>query len=372
MDHGDITMAKSLVPEHIESLTPYPPGKPLSELKRELGLTDAIKMASNENAWGPSKQAIAAMTQALNEVQLYPDGGAFYLRRALAEHLDVQPEQLMFGNGSNELIDILVRTFGSSEHGIVTSQSTFVVYRLIAQATGVPFTQVSMPSDTLTFDLNAIAARVTDSTRFVFLCNPNNPTGTLFSADELNGFLERIGPEPIVVLDEAYIEYVAPEKRVDALAIVSRRPRTVVLRTFSKAYGLAGVRIGYGVTSPDLVSYIERVRQPFNTNHVAQVGAMAALKDVNHLSTVVEANRAGIQVLTDGLTSLGLKPVPSDTNFVLFDLGRDGRPVYEALLHLGVIVRPMHAYNLPNHLRVSVGLPSENERFLHSLSQVLA
>ena len=365
-------MAKSIVADHIKNLTPYPPGKPLSELKRELGLSDAIKMASNENPWGPSKKAIEAMTDALSEVQLYPDGGGFYLRRLLAERLDLAPEQFMFGNGSNDLIDLLVRTFGGPEHGIVTSESTFVVYRLIAQATGVPFTEVAMPPDTLTFDLDAIAEQVTDNTRFVFLCNPNNPTGTMFDAEQLDAFLDRIGPEPIVVLDEAYIEYVDPEKRVDSLAVMSRRKRTVILRTFSKAYGLAGIRIGYGITSPDLVSYVERVRQPFNTNHIAQVGAIAALQDEEHLQTVVEGNREGVRVLTAGLKELGLRPIATETNFVLFELGQDGRPIYDELLKLGVIIRPMNAYKLPNYLRVSVGLPHENDRFLKALAQVLS
>jgi len=371
-DVGEAVMVKSLVPEHIEGLVPYPPGKPLSELKRELGISDAIKLASNENALGPSPCAMDAIREALPEMHRYPDGGVFYLRRALSERLDVAPEQLVFGNGSNELIELLVRTFGGPQAGILTSQSTFVVYRLIAQAAGIPFEAAPMPRESLTFDLDAIAERVTAATRLIFLCNPNNPTGTMFPPAQLESFLERVGDEPIVVLDEAYIEYVRPDWRPNALSIVARRPRTVVLRTFSKAYGLAGVRIGYGITSAAIANYLERVRQPFNTNHLAQVGALAALDDNDHLERVLASTQEGMDLLVRGLSSLGLNPVPSHTNFVLFQVKCDGREVFDALLRKGVIVRPMHAYELPNHLRVNVGLPEENQRFLDALTQVVA
>ena len=362
-------MVHDFVPEHIRTLTPYPPGKPLSELERELGVSKAIKLASNENALGPSPKALSAIRDTLAELHRYPDGGAFYLRRRLAAEYDVPQNTLLVGNGSNELIELLIRTYCDRDHGVVTSQTTFVVYKLISQASGAPFDAVPMTD--LTFDLDAIADRVTERTRLVFLCNPNNPTGTMFGQEALDRFLARIGDEPIVVLDEAYIEYVPTQDRVDALALLKNRPNTVVLRTFSKAYGLAGLRVGYGLTSADLADYVNRVRQPFNVNHLAQVAATAALDDTAHIDQVVTMTAAGKERLYETLPRLGCTPTRSFTNFVLFDTHQDAWPLYEALLHMGVIVRPMSAYGLPNHLRVNIGLPDEDQRFLDSFAQVL-
>lgn len=363
-------MVKAIVPEHIESLVPYPPGKPLCELERELGISKAIKLASNENALGPSPKALEAIRAALPGLHRYPDGGAFYLKNRLVEHLGVDAEQLLVGNGSNELIELLVRTYCGPNAGVVTSECTFVVYRLITSAAGVPFTQVPMRD--LTFDVDAIAERVDDSTRMVFLCNPNNPTGTAFGQAALDRFCARVGDDPIIVLDEAYIEYVPEAERVDALGLVAERPRTVVLRTFSKAYGLAGTRVGYGVTSPALADYVNRVRQPFNVNLLGQVGATASLDDTAHLAAVLDLTEGGKQTIMSGLARLGMSPVPTKTNFILFDTHRVALPLYEAMLRLGVIVRPMHAYGLPNYLRVNMGTMAENARFLAALESVLA
>lgn len=362
-------MVESIVPANIRSLTPYPPGKPLSELERELGITEAIKLASNENALGPSPMATKAIAAALFELHRYPDGGAFYLRRRLAEHIGVEVDQLLVGNGSNELIELLIRTFCTADAGVLTSATSFVVYKLVSQASGVPFTEV--PMSDLTFDLDAMAAQVTKQTRLIFLCNPNNPTGTMFGQNTLDRFIQRIGPDPIVVLDEAYIEYVDEAERVDALALLVERPRTVVLRTFSKAYGLAGCRTGYGITTPEIADYVNRVRQPFNVNSLGQVGALAALDDVEHLGRVLRMTATGKARFMERLTALGCTPRFSYTNFVLFDCHRESWPLYEALLRQGVIVRPMRAYGLPNYLRVNVGLPEEDERFLTSLAGVL-
>ena len=360
---------QSIVPEHIQGLIPYPPGKPLSELARELGVTSAIKLASNENAFGPSPKAQEAMQESLSELHRYPDGGAFYLRTRLAAYLNVEPSQLMLGNGSNELIELLIRTFCTPEHGVLTSDTTFVVYRLISTAAGVPFR--SVPMKDLTFDLDAIADAVDDSTRLIFLCNPNNPTGTRFTREALDRFVESIGPEPILVLDQAYVEFVPEADQVDAFGILARRPRTVILRTFSKAYGLAGVRVGYGISHPELVDYVNRVRQPFNVNLVGQVGAKAALDDTEYLERIISTTQDGLAMISDALRSMGLTPVPTFTNFVLFDCHRPAKAIYEALLREGVIIRPMHAYGLPNHLRVNVGTDEENERFLSTLRRVL-
>ncbi len=359
-----------LVPEHIRRLVPYPPGKPLSELERELGITHAVKLASNENALGPSPRAVEAMQAALATVHRYPDGGAWFLRHALATHLDVAPERLLLGNGSNELIEHLIRAFGGPERGVLASECTFVVYALIAQAAGVPVTTV--PTQDFHFDLEAMAAAWHPGIRLVFLCSPNNPTGTVIAPAALERFMGRISDETIVVLDEAYLEYCDPSERLDALRWVAERPRTVTLRTFSKAYGLAGVRVGYGVTSAELADYVNRVRQPFNVNTLAQVAAEAALADVAFLDEVFRVTRHGRQQVLDGLAHLGLRTIPSQANFVMFDLARDGRAVYDALLRLGVIVRPLANYGLPTWLRVNMGTLDENARFLAALRQVLA
>ena len=359
----------SLVPDHIRQLVPYPPGKPLSELERELGITNAVKLASNENALGPSPLALQAIRDALPELHRYPDGGAHYLRQRLADHLGVDPLCLVVGNGSNEIIDLLIRTFGGPGRGIVSSECTFVVYQLIAQATGTPFSAAPMRGFDL--DLDAMAERVGPSTSLVFLCSPNNPTGTVISPEALDRFLRRVGDDVIVAIDEAYIEYVPSALRPDALGIVARRPRTVVLRTFSKAYGLAGVRAGYGVTSLELADYMNRVRQPFNMSHLAQVAATAALDDSQHLERVLSVTSAGMREVAEGLQALRLPLVPSYANFILFDVKRPAKPVYDTLLRRGVIVRPVGNYGLPNHLRVNMGLPEENARFLSALSEVL-
>ncbi len=360
---------EAIVPEHIRGLVPYPPGKPLSELERELGVSKAIKLASNENALGPSPKAMAAIQAALPELHRYPDGGAFYLKRRLATHLGVDASQLLLGNGSNEIIELLIRTFCTPDAGVLTSECTFVVYKLIATAAGAPFEAVPMRDHT--FDTDAIAARVTDQTRIVFLCNPNNPTGTMFGQQALDRFVDTISDDVILVLDEAYWEYVPEDARVDAMALLARRPRTVVLRTFSKAYGLAGVRVGYGITSAELADYVNRVRQPFNVNHLGQVACQAALDDQEHVDQVVALTRDGLANIAAGLEALGLRPVPTRTNFMLFDCHREAWPIYEALLQKGVIVRPMKAYGLPTFLRVNAGTHEENARFLDTLKDVL-
>jgi histidinol-phosphate aminotransferase len=365
---------EELVPENIRSLTPYPPGKPLSELKRELGIDRAIKLASNENSFGPSPKAVAAMRDALSELHRYPDGGAYYLRQRISQHVGAPPENLILGNGSNEVIELLIRTFCDREHGVLTSETTFVVYRLISTAAGVPFR--SVPMKDLTFDTDAIAESYLSGEggkpRLIFLCNPNNPTGTRFGQAELDRFLQKVGPEPILVLDEAYIEFVPEAERLDTARLLAERERTVVLRTFSKAYGIAGTRVGYGITSAAIADYTNRVRQPFNVNSLGQVGACAALDDAEYLDFVIKATEAGKQRVSARLEELGLRPVPSSTNFILFDCGRESWPLYEALLRKGVIVRPMKAYGLDNYLRVNVGTPEEDEWFLEAMAEVLS
>ncbi|MCA9524247.1 MAG: histidinol-phosphate transaminase, partial [Myxococcales bacterium] len=338
------TDVRPLVAEYIETLMPYQPGKPIEELQRELGLDRVIKLASNENAFGPSPAAVAAVARVLTDLHRYPDGSGFYLKRALAAHYDVDPAQLIIGNGSNEIIELAIRTFmGPGDH-LLTSATTFVVYRLIAQAAGRGYREVPLAG--YDYDLDAMAAALDPDTRMVFIANPNNPTGACFDAEALDRFLARVPNETIVVLDEAYAEFADPERFEDGIAIVARRPRTIVLRTFSKAYGLPGLRVGFGISSPELVGYMNRVRQPFNVNSLAQVAAIAALDDTEHLERTLRGTRAGREKLSAALTAMGLEVVPSQANFLLIDLGRDGVEVFGRLLEKGVIVRAMAGYGL--------------------------
>ncbi|HUI27149.1 MAG TPA: histidinol-phosphate transaminase [Candidatus Kryptonia bacterium] len=357
-----------LVPDWIRNLAAYPPGMPIEELEREYGIYDSIKLASNENPLGPSPKALAAVTQALPQMHRYPDGGCFYLKRALAQKLGVVPESLIFGNGSNEIIELLVRTFmARGEHAVVADQA-FVIYRMIVQAAGGRSTIV--PLRNFTHDLEAMAEAITPATRLVFLANPNNPTGTIFFRAQWREFLAAVPERVIIVLDEAYAEFVEDSEYPDALADLAANRLLVVLRTFSKIYGLAALRIGYGIGRPELIELVNRVRQPFNVGTLAQVGAMAALDDTAHVEATRRVNREGLKYLRAECERLGVTYVPSWANFLLINVG-NGMRVYERLLREGVIVRPMGFYGLPEHVRVTVGLPPENERFVAALAKVL-
>ena len=367
--------SRPLVPDYIDELVPYAPGKPISEVQRELGLDYAIKLASNENPLGPSPKARDAIKRAADELHFYPDGGCYYLRRALAAKFDVDPETLLLGNGSNELIELLVHAFVLPGTHMVTSESTFVIYKLATKVRGRDVREVPLGSDR-GYDLIALAQAVNPDTRLVFIANPNNPTGTHVGAAELDAFIEemdaRAGDDPpILVLDEAYFEYVDAEGAPDSMAILKRRPRTVILRTFSKAYGLAGIRCGYGFTSAEIVSQINRVRAPFNVNSLAQIGAMAALEDDEFLERAVAVNREGKAWLFEQLSSRGLGVTPSQTNFLLVDFHTDAQPIFQRLMAHGVITRPMGGYALPTCLRISVGLPDENEKLVEAVDAVM-
>jgi histidinol-phosphate aminotransferase len=360
---------EELVPAWIRDLEPYPPGKPIGELEREYGVSDSIKLASNENPLGPSPRALHALRDALSDIHRYPDGGCFRLKRALAAKLGVSPETLLFGNGSNEIIELAVRTFLRTGQEAVMSEHAFVIYRMVVQSQGGRSTCVPMRN--YTHDLEAIADAISPDTRLVFLANPNNPTGTIFFREAWEEFLGALPPDVIVVMDEAYAEYVDDPAYPDALADLRREQPILVLRTFSKIYGLAGLRIGYGVGHPDLIALMNRLRAPFNVNSLAQVAALAALGDDEHVERTRRNNRAGMAYLRDSLTELGFECVPSWANFILVRVGNALR-LYDALLRLGVIVRPVPVYGFPEHLRVSIGLPEENERLVRALRQVLA
>jgi histidinol-phosphate aminotransferase len=358
----------SLVTSNIESLVPYEGGKPIDELARELGVTDAIKLASNENPLGPSPKALEALRQGLGEVHRYPDGNAYRLRKRLAETLNVPMDEIIHGNGSNEIIELLIRTFATHEHHIVFAEPAFVMYKLTAIAHGTPFSAV--PTVEYAHDLAAMARAVTPRTRLLFVANPNNPTGTYVGVDAVTRLLREVPPEVIVVMDEAYIEYADAADFPDSLKLRALRERLVVLRTFSKIYGLAALRVGYGVGPARLINYMNRLRAPFNVGSLAQAAALRALDDREHVDSSRALNTAERARLSAAFAELGFDPLPSQANFVFVDTKRSARPVYEALLRKGVIVRPFAA--LPTTLRITVGLPQENDRLLHALAEVLA
>ncbi len=359
----------SLVHPHLAQLTPYQAGKPLEELARELGLTDAIKLASNENPLGPSPKALAAISDHLASLHRYPDSHAYYLKEDLSRHLGLKPSQLILGNGSDEVLDLVVRALVPKGAEVISTTHTFLMYGLLTQAVGGVFRTV--PLKDMAVDLAAVARAVTDNTRLILLNNPNNPTGTIFTREAWEEFLEGLPASVTVVLDEAYIDFADAPDLPDSLDYVSEERPLVGLRTFSKAYGLAGLRVGYGFGPSELLDYLNRLRLPFNINRLAQVGAQAALTDAEFLFRTKDVVRRGRAFLEEGLRRLGLTFVPSQANFILIAVGREGRQVYEAMLREGVIIRAMDAYGFPRHIRVNVGLPEENERFLAALKKVL-
>ncbi len=349
----------------IAKLVPYSPGKPLDELERELGIRGAVKLASNENPLGPSPQALAALDAEKETLHLYPDGGAHHLTRALADRWKVSGNQIVVGNGSDEIISLLVKTFLSPGEEAVMADHTFVMYKLaVTSGHGVC---VEVPLKDWRHDLPAMARAVTNRTRVVFVCNPNNPTGTMVTRDEVRAFMAAVPDDVIVVFDEAYYEYVRDPQYPDTLDYVRQNRPVVVLRTFSKIYGLAGLRIGYGITTPEIVDYLHRVRNPFNANTLAQFAARAALSDEQHVAASRALNETEMASVDNGLRALGLEPLPSQANFLYFDSQRDGRDVFDRLLREGVIVRHICG----SMLRVTIGQPEENRRFLEALGRVL-
>jgi histidinol-phosphate aminotransferase len=359
------------VPPYIASLQPYVPGKPIEEVEREYGVSNVAKLASNENALGPSPLALAAAREACARAHLYPDGSAFYLRSALAARLGVSLQEVAVGNGSNELLELVVRTFVPEGGEVLTSANTFIVYRLASQAHGRAC--VEAPMQDHRYDLRALAARLSPRTRVVFLANPDNPNGTYFTERELVPFLEAVPEDVLVVLDEAYVEFVTARDFPDGLRVRRRFPNVATCRTFSKIHGLAGLRLGYLVASPEVIGFLDRVRAPFNTSLVAQAAGVAALGDVAHVArsrALIESERP---FLTQGLSALGARVWPSQTNFVLADFpGRPGTELFEALLRRGVVVRPMGGYGFPTAQRVTCGLRAENEKLLAALREILA
>lgn len=360
----------------IKGLQPYQPGKPISELEREYGVPNIIKLASNENPLGAGPAARAAIQREIADIARYPDGGGFALKAALAECHSIDPACITLGNGSNDVLVLLAEAFLTPDTEAIYSQYAFAVYPIAVQAVGArarvaPAHAHDHATSPLGHDLEAMAERLSDRTRLVFIANPNNPTGTWLEGPTLRHFIERMPEHVLVVIDEAYFHYVNEPRYPDTTRWLEDFPNLVVTRTFSKAFGLAGVRAGYSLSAPGIADLLNRVRQPFNLNSLAQAAAVAALGDHAHLERSCVQNRRGLVEINHACEALGLGYVPSIANFVLVDVGRPALPVYEALLLESVIVRPVGNYGLPNHLRISVGLPEENERLIAALRKVL-
>jgi len=359
-----------LAPSYVRSIAPYQPGKPTSELAREMGLNekDIVKLASNENPRGIGPRTRAAIDRAMADIARYPDGNGFELKHALHKRFGVPMEGIVLGNGSNDVLELVAMAFLGPDRSAVFSQHAFAVYPLATQARGARGLQV--PAKDFGHDLDAMAAAIGDDTSVVFIANPNNPTGTFVPYDRIESFLKKVPPRVIVVLDEAYNEYLPSELRVDTAKWLKRYPNLVISRTFSKAYGLAGLRVGYALCNPAVADVINRVRQPFNVNSIALVAATAALDDMEFVAKSYAENRAGMRQIEEGANALGLDWIPSYGNFITVRVGKAGE-VFKRLLKRGVIVRPVANYGLPEHLRISIGTPEENERLLTALAASL-
>ena len=363
------TQWESLANTHILGIAPYEPGKPIEELEREYGVHDAIKLASNENPLPPSERVQRAIASALGTLNRYPDGSGYYLRQALAKKHDFAQDQVFLGNGSNELIELAVRTFLKPGDEAIVPHPSFVVYPMIVQAAGGIRVMVMLKDYRI--DLEAMARAITPMTKIVFIANPNNPTATMVTADEVEAFMARVPDRTIVVFDEAYIEFAMGPDFPDTMDYVKQGRKVIVLRTFSKAASLAGLRVGYGVADADAVALMNRIRQPFNVNALAQVAALAALEDESHVLECVRTIEAGRHYLYDEFNTLGVKYVPSRANFILVDVGRSASDIYQRLLKEGVIVRPMTPFGMESALRITVGTPQENRRLVKALKTVL-
>ncbi|NYE62296.1 histidinol-phosphate aminotransferase [Duganella sp. 1224] len=368
-------MTKTYGPEYVRAIAPYQAGKPIAEVAREFGLDEAsiVKLASNENPFGVPESAKQAMAAAMAELGRYPDANGFDLKGALAARYDVPTDWITLGNGSNDILEIAAHAFVERGQSVVYSQYSFAVYALATQGVGAQ--HIIVPAQHYGHDLPAMLAAIRDDTRLVFIANPNNPTGTFIPAAEIEAFLAKVPAHVVVVLDEAYNEYLSPEDQFESAAWVKKYPNLLVSRTFSKAYGLAGLRVGFAIAQPAVTDLMNRIRQPFNVNSLAQAAAIAALNDKAFLARGAANNKEGYQQMVAAFDKLGLEYVPSHGNFVLVKVGDDagaGARINLSLLKQGVIVRPVGGYGLPEWLRISIGLPEENEAFIEALTKALA
>ena len=353
----------------VNGMQTYQPGKPIDELQRQLGIKHIVKLASNENPLGPSERVKQVIRESLDNLSRYPDGNGFYLKRALAKKIGVEMAMVTLGNGSNDVLDVIARVFLTVGREAVYSEHAFVVYGLSTQAVGA--TARVAAAKNYGHDLQAMQALINEKTSVVFIANPNNPTGTWLEANELEAFIQALPKHVIVVLDEAYGEYLDPSEAPKSIAFLKKYPNVIITRTFSKAYGLAGLRVGYALSQPGVADLLNRVRHPFNVNSLGLVAAQAALEDQAYIDKSRLLNGQGMQQLEQGFEQLGLNYIPSVANFITVELGAKAADVYQALLQKGVIVRPVAGYQLPHHLRVSIGLPNENATCLDALEKVL-
>lgn len=364
-----MSISKDILPPHVAALDVFHLDKPVEELQRILGVDCVVKLDENENPLGPSPRVAEALGGFKGKLHRYPDPSGFYLKRALAERHGLSPQQVALGNGSNELIDFLMKTFVDGNCEVVISENAFIAYKMALQAVGGKGVFVPMREDT--HDLEAMAAAITHKTKLVFIANPNNPTGTMVEEEDFAQFMERIPGWVIVVLDEAYREYVESPYYPDPLPYLHQGRNVVILRTFSKIYGLAGLRVGYGLASKELVEGLKRIHQPFNVNALAQAAALVSLEDKEHVQRSQHYNHVGKQYLCRELDRLGVAYLPSQANFLLLNFGQDASAIHRRLYRRGIFIRPMKMYDLHHCLRVTVGLPEENERFIHALEEVL-
>lgn len=366
-----------LAVDGVKDLAPYQAGKPISELQRELGINDIIKLASNENPLGPSPKAVSVIRGELEDLALYPDGNGFALKRMLADFHNIDMKRITLGSGSDHILELAARVFLGPGRSAVISQYAFAIYNIVAQAAGAELkiadaNPPSHESQPYGHNLDNMLAAIDDTTRMVFIANPNNPTGTWVGRQEMKKFLDAVPGDVVVLVDEAYVDYVAEPGYPDCSRWLDDYPNLIVTRTFSKAYGLAGLRVGYALANPEITDLLNRVRLAFNPNLLAQSAAVAALGDREHIRRTVEMNEEGLQQMRDAYVDLGLEFIPSVCNFYTVDVGGPAKPVFDGLLQQGVIVRPVANYGLPNHLRISIGTPEQNTRLVSALRKVLA
>ena len=367
---------QTLAVKGVQNLKPYLPGKPIEELERELGVTNTLKLASNENTMGPSPLAIKAMQQAITQVDLYPDGNGFILKQKISEKFSVSVNQIVLGNGSNDILDMVARVFLKEGREAIFSEYAFAVYPIATQAVGATarIAKALNPEhdeNPYGHDLHAMKELISDKTSVIFIANPNNPTGTWLKSDDLKQFISEVPENIIVVVDEAYFEYVSTSDYPNTMQWLANFPNLIVSRTFSKAYGLAGLRVGYAACSEQIADLLNRVRHPFNVNTVSILAAQAALDDEDHLQQCVEMNTKGIKFWRAACQYRGLDYIPTIGNFITIDFEQDAMPIYEGLLREAVIVRPIANYGLPNHLRISISTPEDNQRCLDALDKVM-
>jgi len=360
---------KRLVPDYISRLKPYQPGKPIEEVEREYGIKDSIKLASNENPMGPSPASIEALRVYIDKLNLYPDGGGFYLSKAIAQEFGVDIENIVLGNGSCEIIENLCKMILTPNDSVMITDLTFIIYKLASMMENAEI--INVPLNNLRYNLKAMFSAIKDNTKIIFFANPNNPTGTYFTSEEFDEFMSKVPEHILIVMDEAYYEYVSAKDFPDSFKYFREGRNIIILRTFSKIHGLAGLRIGYGFAPKELITSMNKVRSPFNTSSLAQVAALAALGDKDHVKKSVNNNFEGYEYITKHFDRMGIKYAPSQANFIFFETGKDAGFVYESLIKNGIITRPMAGWGNPNALRVTIGTLEECKKFINAMEKII-